>query len=712
MPRIRHDLFFVASLFLMAWLVSGTLAEAQSNSETEQQLLAVLRSDAPAAEKAITCKRLAIHGSSRAVPELAQLLLDPRLSSWARIALEAIPGEAADKALRQATHSLEGKLLIGTINSIGVRRDAAAVDLLTTLLGDADPGVASAAAVALGKIGNPAAAKSLRSALAGGPQEVRSAVAEGCVLCAEQFHAAGQSATAVEIYDAVRQAKVPKQRILEATRGAILARGEDGIPMLVKLLKSPDKKMFQLGLSTAREFPGAELDKALASVLDEAAPQRAAFVIVAMADRQETVVLPAVIRAVGKGPKPVRLAALAALGRVGDESCVSTLLQAAIEPDADVTAAAKESLAALKGKKVDAQIAALLPDAEGKSRRLLVELVGRRRIPAADELLKALDDSDQQIRRAALSALGETVALKQLPVLISQVVDPQHPEDSAAAQRALRIASVRMPDREACAEELSAALARSPAAAKGVLLEILAEVGGDKALQRLATAAKSDEPVLQDTASRLLGKWNSLNAAPVLLDLASTAPESKYRIRALRGYIGLARKFAMPEPQRVAMCRKALEAASQRPNERKLVLEVLKLRPSAAGLALALEVQRDPELKQAATETVLVIAKKISGKRSDLSKLLAGAGLAQVNLEIVKAEYGAGSTFQDVTAALRRHAGDLPLITLPDNSYNIAFGGDPVPGKVKRLRIQYTMDGKSGEASFAENALIILPMPR
>ena len=56
---------------------------------------------APPAEKALACKQLAIYGAKDAVPALAPLLSDPELASWARIALEAIPGPAADAALRE-----------------------------------------------------------------------------------------------------------------------------------------------------------------------------------------------------------------------------------------------------------------------------------------------------------------------------------------------------------------------------------------------------------------------------------------------------------------------------------------------------------------------------------------------------------------------------------------------------------------------------------
>ena len=703
---------FVLLVASIALSVNSTWADGPDTSpEKEQELLAVLSSDAPDAEKALACKGLAIHGSAAAVPELAKLLPNPQLSSWARIALEVIPGDASSEALRNAADSLEGRLLVGMINSIGFRRDEKAVDLLMAKLKDADVEVTSAAAVALGNIGNAAATKSLAVALTTAPAKVRSAVAEGYVLCAERFHNGGDAAAATKIYDEIRNAEVPQQRIIEATRGAILARNQDGIPLLMETMQSTNKKMFQLALGTVREFPGGDVDKALAAELARTTPDRAALMIQAMADRPETVVLSAVLKAAEQGDKKVRLSAIDALKRVGDDSCLSALLEIAVEDDADLAQTAKETLADLPGKGVNGRIVALLPTAKGKTFPLLLQLVGQRRVEAVDEVLKALNHSDQAVRGAALIALGETVSLKQLPVLISQAVAPKHDEDAAVAQQALKAASVRMPDREACATALATALETARGASVTTLLEILSEVGGAKALQTIGTAANAADPQRQDDGSRLLGKWNSVDAAPVLLALAKTGPEEKYRVRALRGYIGLARKFAMPEPQRAKMCQNALDVA-RRSAEQKLVLDVLKLRPSAAGLKLAISATEIPGLKSDATAAALVIAQKVGGKGANVSKLLAGVGLEKVKLEIVKAEYGAGANQKDVTAVLRKQGGDVALITLASATYNASFGGDPAPGVAKKLRVQYRINGKSGEASFAENALIILPMPK
>lgn len=625
--------YFKSSVALLAVFGAMTAASTwafegpKASPEKERELLSVLRSDAPPADKALACKNLAVHGSSEAVPELAKLLADAQLASWARIPLEVIPGTAADAALRKAVDSLSGILLVGTINSIGVRRDSEAVDLLSARLQDKDPEVASAAAVALGHIGNAAAAKSLRLALKDSPSKVRSAVGEGCVLCAERLMLDQRDAAgAVEIYDEIRKAEVPKQRILEATRGAILARKpEAGIALLVEQLHSPDISLFQIALSTAREFPGNKIDEALAAELAHAKPEQAALVILAMADRKETVLLPAVLKAAEAGPKQVRLAAIGALGRVGNATCVSSLLEVALDADPELALAAKSALGDLPGESVDNDIVARIPKAEGKTYPLLIELVGQRRIDAIADLLKAVSHSDKAVRNAALASLGTTVPAKSLSVLVTLVVTPQHAEDLPVAQLALKTACIRMPDREACAGELASALDGASGPTKIALMEILSEVGGTKALQTLAAAAKSTDPQLQDTSSRLLGGWDSIDAAPVLLDLAKTAPGEKYQVRALRGYISIARRFAMPEPQRAQMCEQAFAVARQSA-EKKLLLEVAKKYPSLDMLKVAVKVAQIPELKNDATPVVLAVAQKV-GPTPEVKELLTQLGL-------------------------------------------------------------------------------------
>ena len=701
----------VLTLLFFSTAVAVRADDANASADKEAELIAILQSDAALGEKGLACKKLTVYGSSKAVPELAKLLTNEQLASWTRIPLEAIPGPEADAALRTAAETVKGRLLIGTINSIGVRRDSKAVELLSKFLQDQDADIASAAAVALGRIGDDAATKSLRSVFAASPAKLRSAVAEGLVLCAEKRRLDGRDAESVALYDEVRAAEVPKQRIREATRGAILARKQGGIPLLIEQFHSFDKGLFQIALSTAREFPGHDVDQALATEMSSAAPERAALIIGAMADRPETVVLPAILKAAGPGPKEVRLAAISAIGRVGNTSCLPSLLEYGVESDAEIAQSSKKSLTDIPGENVDKYIVTRLAKAEGKIYPLLLELVGTRRIDAIPALLKALDHSDAAVRSAALTSLGTTAPPDKLSVLIKQSVSPKHPEDATVAQAALKMAAVRMPDREVCAGEITAAIDKASVPAKIALLKILGDVAGTKALHTIGVAAKNVDPQIQDVASELLGNWLTIDAAPVLLDLVKTAPAEKFQIRAMRGYIKIARQFAMGEPERIEMCQKATDACF-RTAERKLVIDVLKRYPSLDTLKMAIKATQDAELKEDASAAILVIAPKVTDKQKEVRELIANITFAKAKVEIVKAEYGADANQKDVTELLQKHLSETQLISLPSISYTENFGGDPAPGTPKKLKIQYKLNDVPGEVSLTEDALIVLPTPK
>ena len=120
------------------------------------KLIEILKdSNASEFAKAKACQRLAVVGDKTAVPALAALLGDPKLSHYARFGLEPISDPSAGEALRNALGDLKGNLLIGVINSIGRRKDPKALDALARLMHGDDHDVAEAARAALGRIRSP-----------------------------------------------------------------------------------------------------------------------------------------------------------------------------------------------------------------------------------------------------------------------------------------------------------------------------------------------------------------------------------------------------------------------------------------------------------------------------------------------------------------------------------------------------------------------------
>jgi HEAT repeat protein len=464
------------------------------------------------------------------------------------------------------------------------------------------------------------------------------------------------------------------------------------------------------------ELPGSEVTDALVAALPTASAERQGLRIVALADRAradhgESQVLPAVLQAAQSGDGQLRILALRTLKRVGNASCVPALLEAAAEGNAEVAQAAMESLESLQDEAVDSQIAERLSQTQGKMRIVLMELAARRRAAAAAPALwQAADDADPAIRAAALAGLGAVIETADLPKLIARLKVTKEEQEATALDKALREVCLRSADREAVAAQLAAALPAADAPVKARILETLSVVGGATSLQAVAAAARSSNEGLRDAAFRVLGEWNSVDAAPILLDLHSAVGDERLKSRAIRAYIRIARQFDMPADRRAAMCRTALESAD-RDADKRLVLEVLLRYPSDEMQAIALEASQVPALKDEAMLVVMGLASQ-GINRAELGKALAQAGHTPVQLEIIKAEYGAGKQTKDVTAILRQYAKNFRIIFLPNASYNESFGGDPAAGIVKQLQVKYRIDGKPGEVSLNENAPVVLPMPK
>lgn len=612
----------VVALIAGSWVQSA----AAKDVPTEKQLLETLHTGAPA-DKAIACKQLAIYGSKAAVPELAKLLSDRELASWARIALEANPDPSADAALVEATKSLKGKLLVGTINSIGVRRSPEAIDALADCISDADSQVACASAVALGKIGGERAVHVLHQAYDAASPELRSAIAEGGILIAERLLAEGENDRAAALYDLIRGADIPQQRVLEATRGAIVARGDEGVPLLIEQLQSPDPKRLALGLKVARELKSNAVAEALATELATAKPARAALIVVALGDRSDSGLPDAVLQAADRGDKAVRVAALQVIGRKGDVSNVAKLVELASSSDTDVSQAAEAAIASLPDSQVNADLTQRLPTAQGQSLATLIEIIGLRRVEeATPELVKALKNSDKAVHSAALAALGASVGPKDLKVLVSQLTAAKNANDAAEAERALQTACIRMRDREATSGELAAAMNGASTANKASIVRVLGAMGGEKALATIATAAKSSDAELQDVGTRVLGEWMTTDAGPVLLDITKSPIADKYRVRALRGYLRIARQQKMSDAERIAMVRQGL-ALAKRGEERELALDALKRCPSAESIKLASALLDDAEVRDQAVETAIFIGEKIKDQDPAAAKTAAEKAL-------------------------------------------------------------------------------------
>jgi HEAT repeat protein len=607
----------MALLIGSAMRAAAADAPAAAPPQRQEELIKVLQSDAPKPQKALACKYLAIYGGKEAVPALAALLSDQELAAWARIGLEAIPDSSVDDALRDAMDKLQGRLLVGVINSISVRRDAKAIDGLAAKLTDKDETVSSCAAAALGHIGGDRAAQVLEPQLTAAAPAVRAAAAEGCVLCAERYLNEGNDARAIALYDAVRKAQVPRQRVLEGIRGAILARHSAGIPLLVEQLKSSDKAIMGIGLRTARELRGDDVTDALIAELGRADAERQALLILALADRNDPPrVRPVVLEAARSGAPGVRVAAAGVLDRLGDVSCVPVLVEAAASDDADLVQAAKTSLARLPGKDVDASLLARLNDSSGKARQVLIELAEQRKLDQAMPIfLKSAEDADAGARNAALTAIGAIGDDKQVPDLVKLLPQAKDANDRRAIEQA--VASIGGRWGAACVPHL-VPLAKGEGGVSAdtriAAIHALVPCGGPDALASVVAATSDADPAVQDEAVRTLSTWpnrwpTDAAAAQPLLALARSAQKPAHRVLAVRGYLQYVQGDKKLSPQQRLADVDAILPQITRPDEKRLVIATLFGMASAGALdRLTTLASADPAVTEEACSAIVRLA--------------------------------------------------------------------------------------------------------
>jgi len=588
-----------------------SFAQTVPPKEDEAKLIAVLKSDASRKNKADACRQLALVGTREAITPLAALLSDEELSHMARYALEPIPDPAVDEVLRDALGRLKGRPLVGVIGSLGFRRDVRAVDALARFLKDPDAEVAQAAARALGSIGDAAAAEAMQAALPGTPAANRLALCEGLFRCAEALAAGGRRDQALVLYEHLRHADMPHQVRAGALRGALLISPADAVPVLRQHLLSNDYILFSAALQTTQEMPGRGVTQVLTAELDAMPEDNKILVIQTLARRRDPAVLPALFAAAKTGAKPVRLAAIQALPVIGHASAVPMLAGLLDEADRDMAHAAQEALGAIPGPEADAAVMSLFHGSDSGKRLTSLELIGRRQmVTSIPELVKAADDADARIRPAALKTVGELGGPAELQALLDLLGRLKASLDLSAAEQALSALCAKAENTESCAEKLTGLMDQAQPAQKGVLLRVLAAVGGTHALEAIRGAVKDPNPDVRSAAIRSLCTWRTVDVAPDLLALAKTADNAVDRTVCLRALLGLAGRPDLPAEQRLSLCRQA-SGLIQQAGEKRLLLGALGSIDSPDVLAMILPYLADPAIQEEAGTALTLIANRL-----------------------------------------------------------------------------------------------------
>jgi HEAT repeat protein len=582
--------------------------------QIEARLLPILNApQTPKDAKRYICRWLAVVGSAECVPAVAGLLTDPNLSHPARMALEPMADPAAGAALRAALPKLKGNLLVGVIGSLGVRREAGAVEALAGLMNEADPLVAGTALAALGQIGTEEAARVLEGANV--PAPLARTLARARVAAASRLVAAGRNAQAVVILQNLMQPQQPQAIRVAALKGLIGALpGAEAVRLVVDMVQGEDTAMRSATIAAYSTSANTALKDAVAGELPAMKPAGQIILLGVLADQPEVAARAAVLNVLAASPDDkVRAAAVECLARHGEAGDVALVVRLGSDPAAPVADAARKTLLRMGKPGVDDALVRLIESPRAEDRAVVLATLANRRVESAlPTLVRLMNGTDAALAVEAVKALGVMGKSGQLKDVAGVLAATGNGSLRAAAEDAARAICRRSTDKPASAVVLLAALNQASATtARGSLLQALVYTGGDPALNAVLRAMKDNDAAVKAAATRALVSWPEAAAGPHLVELARTTPDSGQAIVALRdGCLRLAEMDELPLAQRVNIVRYVLEAA-KRAEEKKRALAALGEMPSLGALDILQGCAKDAALQADATRAAVKLARQV-----------------------------------------------------------------------------------------------------
>ncbi len=468
------------------------------------------------------CQQLARIGNDPEVPAVAALLkkADRRSTQMACAALIGINTETARAALRTALRTATEETAPDLIQAVAAVRDPRAVEALGKRLNTAT--TADAALFALGEIGTEPAAQVLLKL------KPSSSVLDALIRCAERLARIPLARkTAQTIYDSVATNAETVHHRTAALLGLVTTEAPVAACRVGSALGSENSRLARTAVLLLPAAFASMKDEEVVANLETLPPATRAFAISAMAERGRHGILPLVLESLKAELPELRLAAIRALGRLGNADHVKTLTDMATSDDSSVATSARESLTALPGYNVDAAIGRGLAEWDGAARTVLVEVAVRRQIPNLSPTLLAIADKTPALRGAVYAALAEIGTSDMCPALLERL----SAEMDDATRKALEAAIAKL------AEDGTPALAEAwkDTRARASILRILARRGGSAGLELVRDTLEGGDAELRREAIRALSGWSDAAAVDELLKLAKAKDDKFASTMAVRG---------------------------------------------------------------------------------------------------------------------------------------------------------------------------------
>ena len=557
-------------------------------------------------------RKLSWTATAADVPQLVEAQSqDARVADMALYVFQRIRDAEADKLLVAAYPQIPADRHPMICEVLGKKHVVEGCPVLKQALNE--KGCASAAAIALGRIGTKEALDALTDFLPKAAQDARRDVLAGMVNCL--YHLQPQECATAS--DAILAATdtLPHQK---ACAFAVRCenRGDESIADIMDAIRHGDEAMMNVipKLLESKHIPNA-LPKVAAEW--KTFPKNRAVVVFQMvgrtADKRYEPLLLAAMAA-EKEHEQLRLSAVNALEKCGTEKCVIPLATLATTTEHGCQSS-RRVLTRIQSEPVGAIDAAMIVMAADTKRpaavrAVLVGVLGQRHYrPSFPLLLNSVVDRDDAIRREAIAALSMIAVETDYPMVIDLLCKAQKSADRNRLAGLAVTLGHQLKDGDTTSKILLDAMAQGDTPVKIALLGVMGKLGLAATLPEIVKALDSQEDTMKRAAILALTEWPTAEPLTALRQASRNENNNlALRVLALRGY---AQMLSMPSNRKIdetiAMYKEAMQLATGA-NEKVLILSGIGRVAHLKALELAQTYLTDAELKESAkvaVETIL-----------------------------------------------------------------------------------------------------------
>ncbi|MCL2710627.1 MAG: HEAT repeat domain-containing protein [Planctomycetaceae bacterium] len=539
---------------------------AHPQAVSAARLAALLNDETTLAGRQFVCLQLRFVGTSAEVPVLAKYLHRNDDFEHARMALQAIAGEEALVPLREALHTFQGKMLVGVIESLAVRKDTISLPALIELIDSEDQSVAAAAIAALGAFENEGLETLMQIKTTSPDLEqtrLRALLRIASTLCGK-----GQIDTAGMIYEQLADSETPRNSRRAALEGQLQILSEaTRYETLFHWFFEEDFVKRQVAVRYLYDIPSALFDE-LTERLDDLPPGIILVMLEIIAERQGEQTMETLRKVLEGGNELERLFALRAIGATGDVEIIPLLVMALKENNPAMQTVAAEMMQRFPHEAV---LPALLPLVEQpESRQIALDILSTMKCyPAIDPLIRLAQSGDASLFAPVIAALGRICDPDEydIPRMMRLYLSSRPGIHRDNVERAVVVICEKNPDANTRANLILDFLQKEGDGLTPSLLvttlPLLGRLGNQQIADKVLPLLQSDQLDLQRVAIRALCNWPNADYHGVLWEIVQEAPANEYTRWALRAYIRVVTlRSDRPESETLSMLQKAMQAAS------------------------------------------------------------------------------------------------------------------------------------------------------